>query len=69
MIIGCCSDADRCCPNPMLCPRCPPPSGRLKRKNHVVVLEGQVDVLQAKLAAAEGLIAKLQGQVKRLGGR
>lgn len=42
---------------------------RLKRKNHVVVLEGQVDVLQAKLAAAEGLIAKLQGQVKRLGGR
>lgn len=42
---------------------------RLKRKNHVVVLEGQVDGLQAKLAEAKKHIAKLEAQVKRLGGR
>ena len=42
---------------------------RLKRKNHVVVLEGQVEGLQSKLAEAEKHIAKLEAQVKRLGGR
>jgi len=42
---------------------------RLKRKNHVVVLEGQVEGLQFKLAEAKKHIAKLEAQVKRLGGR